>query len=413
MCIFYIALMKIALFLILTALYISSPVKPQDVSGWRGPERNGIYHEKNLLRQWPEGGPETAWIFEGIGQGYSSPAFANGKIYLTGMIGVTGYVFILSGDGTLEKKFTYGPEFHESYPGARSVPVVAGNLLYIVSGMGRLLCLDADSGREIWSRDAVTDFGGTNIRWGITENLLIDGDRIFFAPGGKKNNIVALDRFTGSLIWSSPGTGNGDLSAYCSPLLISTPGRQILVTMMENDIVGLDAGDGQFLWSYPHTNRNRIHANNPLYKDGYILAFSAGAGTVKLKLSGDGSHVTKMWRHPELDQLQGGLIILDGHVYGSGHRNNGWFCLDWNTGQALWNSRDLSWGGIISADGKLYLYSEKGELALARPDTEKLEIISRTSVSIGSGEHFSHPVIHNGRLFVRRGNAMIAYNIMK
>jgi outer membrane protein assembly factor BamB len=99
--------------------------------------------------------------------------------------------------------------------------------------MGRLLCLDADTGREIWSKDAVNDFGGTNIRWGITENLLIDGKRIFFAPGGKEHNIVALDRFNGDIIMTSSGTGKGELSAYCSPLLVKFPEREILVTMME------------------------------------------------------------------------------------------------------------------------------------------------------------------------------------
>ena len=121
------------------------------------------------------------------------------------MIDQTGYLFILAEDGTLEKKFEYGPEFHDSYPGTRSVPLIKDGLLYIVTGMGRLLCLDPDTGREIWSRDAVNDFGGTNIHWGITENLLIDGKRIFFAPKGKEHNIVALDRFSGDIIMTSSG----------------------------------------------------------------------------------------------------------------------------------------------------------------------------------------------------------------
>ncbi len=400
---------KTALFSMVLLLSVSC--YSQQTSDWRGPGRDGIYHEHGLLRQWPQEGPEIAWIIEGLGQGFSSPAFASGKIYVTGIIDQTGYLFILSDHGTIEKKFEYGPEFHDSYPGSRSVPLIKDGLLYIVTGMGRLLCLDADTGEEIWSRDAVNDFGGTNIRWGITENLLIDGNRIFFAPGGKEHNIVALDRFSEDIIWTSNGTGKGDLSAYCSPLLVKIPKREILVTIMENDIVGVDANDGQFLWSHPHTNRNKIHANNPLYLDGSIFAFSEGAGSVKLKLNEDGSRVTKEWINTEMDPLQGGVVILDGYIYGPGSSNRGWFCIDWDSGETLWNSRELAWGAVIYADSMLYIYTERGELALVRPDTEKFDVVSQTSVTIGTEQHFAHPVIKNGRLYVRRGNAMIVYNI--
>ena len=384
---------------------------PQDLSTWRGPDRDGVYHEQGLLKKWPDEGPEIMWTFDGLGQGFSSPAFANGKVYLTGMTDFKGYVFILSENGTLQKKFEYGPEFHETYPGARSVPLVIDDLLYIVSGMGKLLCFNADTGQKIWSRDAKGDFNGSNIRWGITENLLIDGNKIFFTPGGKRDNIVALDRFNGNLIWSSPGTGKGDLSAYCSPLLVKFPEREILVTMMQNEIVGIDAGNGQFLWSHPHTNGNKIHANNPLYKDGSIFAFSYEAGSVRLKLNEDGSSITKVWKSTELDPLQGGVIILDSYIYGSGRNNIGWFCVDWNSGKTLWNSRELAWGAVIYADGKLYIYSSRGELALVKPSPVKLEIVSQTKITVGTEQHFSHPVIHNGRLYVRRGNAMVVFNI--
>jgi outer membrane protein assembly factor BamB len=401
---------KFNIVLLSMVLLLTACGKSQQTSDWRGPDRDGKYKERGLLSEWPAEGPEVVWTTEGLGQGFSSPAFANGKIYVTGMIDETGYLFILSEDGNIEKKFEYGPEFHESYPGTRSMPVVKDGLVYIASGMGKLLCLDADTGREIWSKDAVKDFGGTNIRWGITENLLIDGKRIFFTPGGQEHNIVALDRFNGDILMSSSGTGKGELSAYCSPLLVKIPEREILVTMMEENIVGVDANTGRLLWSHPHTNRNKIHANNPLYLDGSIFAFSAEAGSVKLKLSDDGSRVTEEWKS-EMDPLQGGVVILDGYIYGSGNRNRGWFCVDWNSGETLWNSTELAWGAVIYADGRLYKYTERGELALVRPGNGNLDIVGQTSVTIGTEEHFAHPVINNGRLYVRRGNAMIAYNI--
>jgi outer membrane protein assembly factor BamB len=180
---------------------------------------------------------------------------------------------------------------------------------------------------------------------------------------------------------------------------------------MENNIVGVDANNGQLLWLHPHTNRNKIHANNPLDLDGSIFAFSVEAGSVRLKLNGDGSRVTEEWRNTELDPVQGGVIILDGYIYGSGSRIRGWFCIDWDSGETLWNSGELAWGAVIYADAMLYIYTERGELALVRPDNEKLDIVSQRSVTIGTEQHFAHPVINNGRLYVRRGNAMIVYNI--
>ncbi len=395
------------------ALLTPTMAEAQQRSAWRGPDRNGIYKETGLLQEWPEEGPAVLWMFEGLGEGYSSPSFANGKIYLTGMHDRTGYVFILSKDGTLINKYEYGPEFYRSYPGSRSTPLVVDDLLYLVSGMGEIMCLNAGNGKQIWSKDAIGDFGGENIRWGITENLLVDGEKIFFAPGGKHHNIVALNRFTGELIWSSPGSGKGDLSAYCSPLIIELPARKLLVTHMASDIVGLDAETGEFLWSYPFANRNNIHSNTPIYYNGYIYAFSTDeSGSLKLKLTPDGSSVSLEWLNNEVNPLAGGAVILDGHIYTAVYVGRRWYCMDIETGKPTYSSRDLDRGVVIYADRRLYYYTERGELALVRPDPAKLDIVSQISLrKIGSGHHFSHPVLHEGRLYVRRGDAMIAFDI--
>ncbi len=395
--------------------FISVAVSAQIRSSWSGPGRNGIYHETGLLKEWPEQGPEVLWTIEGIGHGYSSPSFSNGKIYLSGMIDRSGYVFIFNKDGLLLNSYEYGPEFYTSYPGSRSTPLVVDDLLYLASGMGKLMCLEAYSGKVIWSRDATDDFGGENIRWGITENLLIDGDKLFFAPGGKKHNIVALNRFTGETIWSSAGTGDGDLSAYCSPLIVELPGRRVFITIMASSIVGLDAASGEFLWSYPFANRNSIHANTPLFRDGHIYAFSTDeAGSVKLRLNPDGSQIEPVWVNKEINPMQGGAVIVDNHIYTAVYVGRRWYCIDRNTGKPVWSSRDLDRGVVIYADGRLYYYTERGELALSRPDPGGMEIISHTSIDhVGTGLHFSHPVIHEGRLYVRRGEAMVVFDVSR
>ena len=400
---------SLVLFIILT---ICLPIfsHAQVVHSWRGPDRDGKYHESGLMKQWPEGGPTMLWAFQDLGKGFSSAAVANGNIYITGVEGDIGYVYELSMQGALLRKFPYGEEMVASYPGSRSTPVIAGNHLYIATGVGNLLCIDLTTGQKEWSRDLFNDFDGENIRWGLTENLIIDGDKIYCSPGGKKNNVVALNRFNGRLIWSSEG--KGELSAYNSPLLIDHNGRRILVTMLQKYILGLDPATGKLLWSYPFTNRHDIHPNTPIYHNGSLYCFSGyGNGGVKLRLSADGSSVQKVWFNSELDNQMGGAILHNNYIYGSGHNNREWFCLDWNTGEAVHSSREIAAGTVIFADGMLYVYSQRGELALIEPLPGSFRVVSKTSIELGSDQHWAHLVINDGVLYVRRGNALMAYNI--
>ncbi len=402
---------SLSTFLLFTAI-ITGSVNSQIAHNWRGPERQGIYHETGLLQQWPASGPEMVWSFENLGEGFTSPVFANGRIYITGMEGETGYLYILSPGGTLERKFPYGEEYHQAYPGSRSTPAIAGNLAYIVSGHGRLICMNTGNGNVIWEKDLFGDFDGSNIRWGITENLLIDGDRLFCTPGGKKYNLVALNRHNGELIWTSEGSGG--LSSYCSPLLVNHNGRSILVTMMHEEIVGIDAGTGRLLWTHPHANFRNIHPNIVVYHEGSIFAVSGyGMGGVKLRLNSTSDDVTEEWFNSDIDNQLGGVVLIDGYIYGSGDRNRRWFCVNWETGETVWSSRDIDKGTVIYADGRLYCYTERGELALVEPTPDGFIIRGQTDITLGSAQHWAHLVINDGLLYVRHGNALMAYNIKK
>ncbi len=396
--------LQIALLFSLTCL------NAQVVQNWRGPERMGIYYETGLLQEWPAGGPAMSWAYEQLGEGFTSPVILNGKIFITGMEDRTGYLYVLSMDGTLERKFPYGGEYYQSYPGSRSTPAIAGNLAYVVTGHGMLACMDHTSGKIVWQIDLFNDFDGSNIRWGFTENLLVSGDTLFCTPGGSKYNIVALNRHNGEVIWTSQGSGR--LSSYCSPLLINHNGRRILVTMMNSHITGVDAVNGEVLWLHPHANFRNIHPNTPVYHEGYIYAFSGyGMGGVKLRLNRAGDEVTEVWFNGDLDNQLGGTVLVDGYIYGSGDRNRFWFCVDWETGETLYRSRDIDKGTVIWADGRLYCYTERGELALVEPGPDGFTIRGQTDITLGSAQHWAHLVIDNGILYVRHGNALMAYNI--
>lgn len=402
--------MKRLIVAILVLLIILPDSSAQISQNWRGPERMGIYHETGLLQEWPDGGPEMIWASGELGAGFSSPVFYGDKIYITGLEGITGFLYVLSADGRMENKYPYGPDWNGSRPGSRSTPAVSGERVYIVSALGKLVCMDPENGEIEWSHDLFNDFDGDNISWGLTENLIVDQDIIYCSPGGSRYNIVALDRYNGNVIWASKAAGG--LSAYCSPLLVDHYGKKMLITMMASQIVGLDAVSGDLLWSYYYENSNNNHPNSPVYYEGSIFAVSGdGAGGVKLKINQAGNEVTREWLNTDMDTQMGGVVLVDGYIYGSGHRNRFWFCIDWDTGETVYRSRDIDKGTLIYADGRLYCYTERGELALLEPTVKGFVTRGQTRVTLGSDEHWAHPVINKGILYVRRGNALLAYGI--
>jgi outer membrane protein assembly factor BamB len=403
-------MIKKAINLVSIVLITITCANAQTPTKWRGPNGNGVYSETGLLKKWPANGPEIVWHYENLGKGYSSPAFANGLIYVSGMEGTTGNIYTLTPDGKLKWKAPYGNEFSESYPGARSTPVISGDLLYIYSGLGVLTCMDATNGAIKWKKDVFKAFDGQNLRWGVTETVVVDGGLVYVTPGGKKNNVVALNRNNGDLVWTSPAMG--ELSAYCTPLLINLSARKLLVTMTADHIIGLDAATGKMLWSHQQTNRYQVHANTPVYTDGGLFCFSGyGQGGVKLELSADGSSVTKAWFNEKLDSRMGGMVYLNGYLYGSGDNNREWRCVDWKTGAEKYADKTIGKGVVIADDEMLYLYSEKGELALVEANPSGFKLVSQTKVELGTDQHWAHPVIDGGRLYLRHGNTLIAYKI--
>jgi len=402
--------MKSYLLLIFIYIVFFPLAYSQSVTTWRGSNQSGVYPDTNLLETWPQDGPEILWTFENLGVGYSSPAIANNRIYVSGMEGSTGYVYALTQQGKLLWKAPYGKEFSTSYPGSRSTPVIAGEHLYMLGGLGDLICLNSHTGASIWYKNLFKDFGGREIEWGLNETVVVHGDKLICTPGGTSNNIIALDRLTGKLLWST--RGKGEKSAYCTPLLVTVGPRNLLVTHTEDNILGIDADNGKLLWNYPHTNIYSIHPNTPLFYNNMVFCFSGyGQGGVMLQLNSDGSQITKKWISKTMDSRIGGAVVLNGKIYGSGDNNREWQCIDWASGNVDYSTKEIGNGAIIAADGKLFLYSQRGELALVKPGNSSFEILSETRVRIGSDQHWAHPVIDKGRLFIRHGKALIAYKI--
>ncbi len=402
--------MKLIATLLLFCSSMSFAVHAQEITKWRNENATGRYSADKMLSVWPADGPQILWTFDQLGKGFSSPAFANGKIYLTGMVDGRAILFVLDMNGKELQKFDYGKEFDTSYPGSRSTPTIARDLAYMLTGNGRLVCLDLKTGKEKWNKDLFTQLDGANITWGVTESLLVEGEVLFCTPGGKTNNVVALNRMTGDLIWSCAGLG--ELSAYCTPLLVKLPARQLLVTHTASHVLGIDASNGKLLWNFGHPNQWSVHPNTPIYEDGKIFVFSGyGQGGEMLRLSVDGSAVTQEWAVKGFDSRMGGAVLMNGYMYGSGDTDRNWQCIDWKTGEKKYSSSAVGKGAVIAVNDKLVGYSEKGELFLATADPAALTVLSKTKVTLGSEQHWAHPVVDKGILYLRHGNVLIAYKI--
>lgn len=396
--------------LIIVLLFSLTILSAQENAQWRGDNRDGKYMESGLMKTWPETGPELLWHFDQLGEGHASAAVTNTMVLISGTEDENGFVIAFDHTGNQLWKKVYGKEWMESYNGVRSTPVIYNGMVYMLSGLGELVAMNSKNGDIVWRKNILNEFNGDNIRWGVTENLVVDGDNLYCSPGGSEGNVIALNRKTGDLIWQCKG--NGEKTAYCSPALVNLPNRKLLITHTQNSILGIDADNGELLWSFEHTNQYSIHPNTPLYHDGYLYCFSGyGKGGVMLKLSDDGTSVKEIWKSSTLDSQMGGAILLDGKIYGSGHTNREWYCLDWKTGNVLFSSKMMSKGNVIFADGQLYCYGDNGEVALVDVSQGSFEKKGSFRVPFGEKQHWAHLVIHNKCLYVRHGNSLMVYSI--
>ena len=392
----------------------------QKLYQWRGDNRDGVYNENKLMKSWPEKGPELLWFNEEIGQGYAAPVVTNDQLLINGEADSTSYLFAFDLKGkllwkTANGKEYYGKGFSASFPGSRSTPTVVGDLVYASSGKGRLAGYELATGKEKWAVDMVPDLGGIENQFGFAESPLIDGDKVYFMAGGAENNMVALNRFTGKTVWASKALG--DTAAFCSPLLITLPARKVLVTLSTRFVFGVDAQTGELLWSSKTLNDfkfERLHANTPIYSDGCIY-FTAGEeaanGAVKLELSADGKSIKEVWRNINVTNAQGGFIKLDNQLFTTTKKKR-LVCVDTNTGSVI-DSLSANKGGLIYADSKFYCYNETGDVKLIKFENNKFAEISKFKVDKGTKEHFSHPVIANGTMYIRHGKSLMAYDIQE
>jgi len=423
------------------ALFAASFDWPQ----WQGPDRNAMSREGGLLQQWPKDGPPLAWRIKGIGSGYGGLSIAAGRIYGISNRGDDEFVWSLSEtDGKelwatrLASALTQG--MSQGKEGTGCTPTVDGERLYVLGLSGDLACLQGKDGKIIWRRSLTNDFGGRLPTWRYNESPLVDGDKVVCTPGGKDATIVALNKLTGELIWKTgvpdPSGGNPERpgggrpgfresgASYASAIAIDFEGQRQYVQFTAKTLVGVAASDGKLLWRYDRpANKSSINCSTPLYHDGMVFAasaYGAGGGLVKLGKDGNGGvKADEVWFSKNMENHHGGMLIIDGALYGSNGGNSGGYlaCLDFKTGDVLWNERDsdkrrVSKGSVVFGDGRIYYRTEAGTILLIEPNRkEYLERGRFDQPDRTKQPAWTHPVLANGKLYIRDQDVLFCYDV--
>jgi len=387
---------------------------------WRGPGRSGIYNEAGLLKKWPEGGPKLLWESAEMGDGYSSPTVTDDAVYVTGRKDSSDVLTALTPDGKKKWETIYGKAWMTNHTGSRCIPTYYNGNIFLISGSGDIVCVGSD-GKIKWSKNHYSLYESKPIQFGISESPVVVDNMVIASPGGKKASLVAFNIADGKVVWEAEPLDQ--VPQYVNPKLVEYAGKKMIVTVMGTYVFAVNAKDGKVLWKVNYASINaatgsvrKNHAITPIYRDGHILIANGYSWVaLKLKLSADGNSVEEVWENRNFDPQLGGVVLLGNNIYGTTHTtepSDSWICVDWITGKTLWTSKWYSRGSIISADGMLYLFEEKsGHVALVKPDSSKLDIISEFQVTKGSGPFWAHPVINKGKLYIRHGDALMAYQI--
>ncbi len=405
-------------FVLLFAL-VSGSAAAEDWPQWRGPNRDGISRETGLLREWPAGGPELVFRARGIGEGFSSIAIADGRILTLGSVSGREWVFALDeATGAILWSTPHSDEYNDwRGDGPRSVPTVAHGRVHALGARGQLSVLDAATGQIVWTLDLLEHFGARNISWGISESPLVLEDRILVSPGARRAGFAALDRNTGEVLW----TAAGDEAGYASPIPIDLEGAPHVAFFSGDRAVGIRPSDGAVLWSYDRASNGTANIATPVLisnRDGVAQLFvtsdyGTGGGLIELR-AGSGGEVTaeEAWFTRNLRAHHMTPIFHEGVLYGfSGAILS---ALRVDSGELFWRDRGFPKGSLAFADGRLYLVSEDGDVGLMEPSRSGYLERGRFAfpeADRSGRELWSHPVVANGRLYVRDQDILFGWAI--
>jgi outer membrane protein assembly factor BamB len=374
---------------------------------WRGPNRDGRSAETGLLKAWPAGGPPLAWRTTGAGDGYSSFAVSQGRLYTLGARGGTEYVVafdVASGKRLWET--AHGTRFsNDRGDGPRATPTIEGDRVYAFGASGDLSVLDAATGKVHWTANVLKQFRGSNIQWGLSESPLVLEDRILVNAGG---TIVALRKTNGSPIWTTAG----DSAGYSSAVIQKTGNVTQAIYFTSSRVIGVDVSSGKQLWNYGTVANRVANIATPIVRGNRVFVSSDyGTGSALLELSpaGAGVGVKEVYFTRQMKNHHATSILVGEHLYGFDSAIL--TAMKFDTGEVAWQNRSVGKGSLAFADDRLYLFSEGGVVGLAEASPTAYREHGRFELKTGRLPTWSHPVVSGGKLFLRDQDAIYAYDV--
>lgn len=418
----YLYILALSLIILLIACTPTSQVQETTAAQWRGLQRTGHFNETGLLKQWPDSGLTELLVIEDIGNGYSTPVVYKDVIYVTGQQDTLDVLTAYHMNGEQLWRTPFGYSWTKSFSATRSTPTIVDDQIFVVDGIGTVACIDL-AGTIAWSVDGKKEFQPAYGEWGISESLLVVDDKVIFSPVGEKTSLVALDKNTGTTLWQSPSLN--DTMAYSSPIYAEHNGVRMVVAVSGEYIYASNIENGEFLWKYHYAELNPptfhplapvINCVSPIYHNGEIYVTSGYDHVgVKFRLNEDATSVDTVWSDSTLDCHHGGVVMVDGYIYGSNwihNRDGDWCCIDWETGKTMYREHWENKGSVVYADGMLYILDEKrGNVGLVQATPEEFKVISSFKVDKGRGPYWAHPSIYDGKLFIRHGEVMVVYDL--
>jgi outer membrane protein assembly factor BamB len=398
-------------FAVASAVFLPAQTTPGDWPQWRGPDRNGVSRETGLLQEWPSGGPAVAWSASGLGAGYGTVAVKGTRVFVQGLRGRQTMLHGLdrgSGKYLWSKNLGSGGG-NDRGSGPRSTPTIDDDRVYVLTETGELFCLRED-GTQLWQRNILREFSGSNITWLLSESPLVDGDRLIVTPGGRQAGLVALDKMTGKTIWAAKELN--DDAGYASVVPVEVQGIRAYTTFTSAAAVGVRASDGKVMWRYPQAANGTanittpvVHGNQVFYTSGY----GTGAGLVSLRAQNGELVAQETYFTRGMQNHHGGVVLVNGTIYG--FSNAILAALDFATGKTLWQNRSVGKGSVAYADGRLYMLSEDNVVGLAEVTPKGYRETGRFQIADQGLPSWSHPVVSGGRLYIRNQNILTVYDV--
>ena len=436
------------LFGVVTGLGIQ-PAHADDWPQWMGPLRDGVWRETGILKTFPKDGPRVRWRSK-IGGGYAGPAVVGGRVYVTdkqlpagatdpsnpferGRAAATERVLCLDdADGSIVWKHEYECPYTVSYPaGPRTTPVVHDGHVYTLGSEGDLLCLKADSGKVVWSKSFQKDYGREQTPvWGYSSNPLLDGDRLICLVGGLGTAVVAFHKETGKELWRALNSSGEHASGYSTPIVIEAAGQRQLIVWHPTAINGLDPETGRVLWEQPFTSKSGLSVATPRVADHLLFVSAFYDGSILMNLNATKPQV--VWKRQGQNEritdalhcLIGTPVIEDDHIYGVcayGELR----CLNLKTGDRLWatfeptSGESARWGTafIVKHEDRHFLFSEKGDLIIAKLTPQKYEELGRAHLLEPTGPAqrrevvWTHPAFAARNVYARNDREIVSVSL--